>query len=478
MLKKLATRAALYGLAPQISRIAGFFALPLITQYLTPLDYGIFGTVGAYIGGIGAIQYLGTNVIFSNAFYKSPSQYKWLWRQVHGFLSLWAFIYALLLGLMLYFVLPDEVSNMNRWFIIGLCVVPAAFFDPTLNLTFRYYHLTQQAATLTLRTALTGVLTVLLNIYTIAYLKMGYMGWFLSFFLSNFISLLLFLYPIYVKNKLTPIFNFKVRTIKSCLKISLPAVPHYYSAYLLQSSDRVVMNVVGVNMEGIGLYNIASTFGGYFNSISNAVGDAAGPMYLQLFKENNDKANAEARKMTFLLQSCFLLASVGVCIWLKEVFILLVKNPELQLAYPLAIIILMSYNYRPMYLAVINRLMFHEKTRSLWKISLVAGVSNVVLNFIFLPLYGIMASAIITFVSFMYIGYAGFMMKEYKQIKNINYMPGLWLAGTVVASIFAYFFVEADFLFKIIFSCIAMVVSLFLFYKYLASGKKNTSHRL
>lgn len=475
MIKKLASRTALYGLAPQISRIAGFFALPVITKYITPLDYGVFGTVTAYIGAIGALQYLGTNIIFSNAFFKSPSQYKWLWRQLHGFLSLWAILYGLILGTILYFALPAEVPSENKWTIIGLSVVPAVLLEPTMNLTFRYYHLTQQATVLAFRTALTGLLTVMLNIFTIAYLNMGYMGWFWSIFLSNCFSFMLFSYPIYIKHRLTPIFNFKLRTIKNCLKLSLPAVPHYYSSYLLKSSDRVVMNVVGINVNGIGLYNIASTFGGYFGSFSDAVGAAASPMYLQLYRENNQKVNSEARQMTFLLQICFLLITVSICIWMKEIFLLLVKNTELQKAYPLAIILLMAYNYQPMYLAVINRLMYQEKVKSLWKISFVAGLANVVLNLIFLPIYGITGSAIITFITFMYIGYAGFFMKEYKQVKDLDYKPILWLMTTITALLFSYFFVEINIIIKLIFSATLLLGSLLYFYKQLIQGKKLSS---
>lgn len=462
----------MYGLAPQVSRVAGFFALPVITEYLTPLDYGAFGTISAYIGAFGALQYLGTNVVLSNAFFKSPGQYRWLWRQVHGFLCLWALVYGLLLGGLLYVALPAEVPPQDRWTVIGLCVLPAVLFEPTLNLTFRYYHLTQQAATLAFRTALTGLLTVALNVYTIAWLKMGYMGWFWSIFLSNLISFLLFFYPIYIRHRLTPIFHFRRRTIRDCLRVSLPAVPHYYSTYLLQSSDRVVMNVVGIGLGGIGLYNIASTFGGYFGSFSRAVGDAAGPMYLELYRERSKAASAAAREMTFLLQACYLLLSVGVCIWLREIFLLLVRNPDLQAAYPLAIILLMSYNYRPMYLAVINRLLYQEKTGSLWRISLVAGVANVALNFALLPVYGIKGAALITFATFMYLGYAGFFMREYKEAEDLDYKPGLWLAGTVAALLFSYSFVEADVAWKLLLSGFLLLASLLLLYRYLVSGKR------
>jgi len=474
VLKKLVSRAALYGLAPQIPRIAGFFALPINTKYLTPLDYGTFGTVGAYIAAFSALQYLGTNVVFSNSFVNSPNHYKILWRQMHGFLSLWAIVYALFIGCVLYLMLPDEVAD-NKWIIIGLCVFPMALIEPTLNLTFKYYHLTQQATTLAIRTALTGLFSVGLNIFFIAYLKLGYVGWFSSIFVSNLISFILFFYPTYIKNGLTPIFNFKIKTVKKNLKISLPAIPHYFAPFLLQSSDRIVMDVVGININRIGLYNIAYTFGGYFGSFSDAVGAASGPMYLQLYKKNTLNSQAEARKMTYIIQIGFLLLSMALCIWLKEIFVFLVKNKDLQQAYPLAIIILMSYNYRPMYLAVLNKLMYKEKTKSLWKISFVAGVLNVALNLIFLPMYGIISSAIITFISFMYIGYSGFFMKEYRQVKDLEYRPIFWLLATIGALVFSYYFVEADILSKLIFTLGEVLVAVFLFFRYLYTGKIKTN---
>jgi len=187
-------------------------------------------------------------------------------------------------------------------------------------------------------------------------------------------------------------------------------------------------------------------------------------MYLQLFRENTEQANRKARQMTFLLQALFLLLSVSICIWMKEIFGLLVNNAELQAAYPIAIILLMSFNYRPMYLAAINKLMFQEKTKALWKISLLAGVANVALNFVFLPIYGIFASAVITFSTFMYAGYAGFYMKEFKESNRLNYKPTLWLQCTVVALVFSYYFVEMAVNVKLAFSFVLIIIVLSLFY--------------
>ena len=73
MLKKLFSHTAIYGLAPQITKIASFFSLPLITAELTDLDYGIAGIMTAYTASISVLAALGLKVVLVNSFFKSPA---------------------------------------------------------------------------------------------------------------------------------------------------------------------------------------------------------------------------------------------------------------------------------------------------------------------------------------------------------------------------------------------------------------------
>ena len=70
------------------------------------------------------------------------------------------------------------------------------------------------------------------------------------------------------------------------LKVSLPVVPHQYSVYLLDASDRLVMDQLNTSTEEIGKYNFAYGFGNYFSMFSMAIGLAIGPMLNQKLKEN------------------------------------------------------------------------------------------------------------------------------------------------------------------------------------------------
>jgi hypothetical protein len=168
MLKKLFSHTAIYGIAPQIPKIAGVFSLPIITKHLTDIDFGVSGIVTAVAGSIAVFSTLGLRLMLVNTFYKSSGQYRWAWRQIYGFLTIWNLPYAVLLSAILYFFIPIEAKS-NQWTIILLNVLPIVFFGPTLMLGSTYYQLKQQPIQIAVRTVILGFLTILFNIYFIAY---------------------------------------------------------------------------------------------------------------------------------------------------------------------------------------------------------------------------------------------------------------------------------------------------------------------
>jgi O-antigen/teichoic acid export membrane protein len=437
MLKIFFTNTLIYGLAPQLPKIAGLFILPLITPYLTEEDFGLFGLVLAYVGALSVLQILGFHIVITNSFFKYPKKYKFIWRQIHGFLSVWSIGYTLLLGIVLYFFIPVKSVNEKLLIILFNCI-PALLYNTTELFAVKFYQLRQKPIPLSIRTILVGLIAIFANWYTIAYLKMGYIGWLLSIFLSSTLSFISYIYPIYVKNHFWPIFNYKLATIKRLVKVSLPTIPHYYSSYLLNGSDRVIMNNLNIPINEIGIYNVASTFGNYFNTFSEAMNLAVGPLYPKLYKENTEESLLAARRITFFLQFITLLISFSICLLLREIYQILIKNEEIQQSYKLGIILIMAYNYRPMYNGSLQPLFFYEKTKLLWRISFIGGVISVLLNIVLLPYFGVEGANISRYIAFMYIGYAGFYMKEWKSIKSHDYYPARWLMLTTIVTAFVY----------------------------------------
>ncbi|MCJ8164006.1 oligosaccharide flippase family protein [Pontibacter sp. E15-1] len=457
MLRKVLSHAAIYGLAAQVPRLAGILTLPVITRYLTTMDYGVAGVISAYVSALGILQSLGLSVVMVSSFARYPTRYRWVWRQLHGFILLWSLVYGVLLGVILYWAIPGEAAE-NRWLLVALNVLPAILFNSMGLLGGLFYQLQQRPLPIAVNSFVVGFLTVGLNIYLIAYLRLGYMGWFYSNFAGGALSFLVLGYMMYLRERMWPIFRFSWRRIRQSLRVSLPVVPHYFSFFLLDTSDRLVMDFLRVPLPRIGSYNIASSFGLYFSAASGAVVQAATPVFMGLYaKAASSDAATQARQLTFSLQVLYLVGTSLLGLWMKEIFVLLIRNETLQAAYPLAIIILMGYNYKPMYLAVTNQLVYQERTSVLWKISTVAGVGNVILNLLLVPVFGIEAAAFTTFAALMFMGYAGYLLKEYRQVSQVDYLPWLWLPLTVLALLAVYLLADVGVAWKIMLTSVLVV---------------------
>jgi O-antigen/teichoic acid export membrane protein len=387
MLKKLFSHTLLYSLGPQIPKLANILVLPIITLYLTPLDYGVYGTILAYSGLLIGIKTFGFDFLLVNSFYKKENRWTLYWKRYLGILFIWQQFYSIFYAFILYFLIPEEADE-HRILLILLIVLPNYLFSIISTLGFRYHQIAQKPQRIFITTALGGTVTVIVNYYCFVILKTGYLGWYYSGAVGSAIMFIMYIGPIIGKLKIYPIFKLKIKFIKEALKLSLPTLPHNYSSYLLNSSDRLVMDQFNVNITDIGKYNMAYVIGNYFDLFGDAVGMAVGPYYTKLFTKGDVESEHSIKEITYFLQITFISLSFFVSLWFREIFHFLIKNNELNNVYPIAIIIVMGYAYRPMYWASVNKLFFLEKTKQLWKISFLGGVINVVLNLIFINIYG------------------------------------------------------------------------------------------
>lgn len=456
MLRKFLSDTVIYGFAGQIPRIASIFTLPIITKYLSETDFGVYGLITSIIAGVSILASLGLKMTLTNSFFKSPSHYKIAWRQVYGALIVWSIPYAAFLSIIIFIFIPPEAKE-NAIAIILLNVLPVVLFGPTMLLGSLYYQLKQQPKQIAVRVATTGLLTVLLNLLFIAHFRMGYMGWFWSLAISQILMQISYWFPLNFVQKITPIFNFKRRYIVNQLKITLPTVPHFYGAYLLNSSDRIIMDISNISINNIGRYNAAISVGGIFGQVSDAVAQAISPLLYGAYRDGNEKA---VKRLIFSVEILFLIGTAVASIWMKEIFQFLIKNEKLQTVYPIAIILSMAYNYRPMYFGANNRLFYYEKTKILLKITFIAGIANVILNFIFIPVFGWKVAAYTAFICLMYMGYIGYFLKEFKETNSTQFYPLFWLILTVVLTVFVYFAVEWSLYIKIFLSIFIICIGI------------------
>jgi O-antigen/teichoic acid export membrane protein len=463
-IKKLSVNSLVYALGPQLPKLVSLLMLPVITPHLSARDYGVFGTLMAYAAAITALKDLGLTSVLSVSFYKYPNRYKFIWNKLFALSTIWAIPLSIILSFVIYLILPRTEGQYYLMIVLLNCL-PLILFEPTKWLGRKYFQLIQKPIPIVTFNGIAAIGGVVSNYITIVLLKMGYLGWFISSFIISFISFLPYLWIIVKSIKLRFDFNFNKKWLRRYLAIGLPVLPHFYSTYLLDASDRLILNWYQIPFDEIGLYSLAYTLGGYFAIIGNALGEASGPMYMKLFRSETIEDEIKARNLTFVMQGGTLLLAFLVALWMKEAFGLLIQNESLKMGYMITVIIVMSYSYRPIYFGPISKLQYMLKTKELWKISFIAGILNVILNLILVPKYGIWGSVIATFIAMMFMGFRGYLLKSFRDNNPVNYYPLFWFVTICSGAILVFLIKDIHVFYKSIITIVLLIIFSFYFYK-------------
>lgn len=452
MLKDLLKGSAIYGIAPFVPRILTVLLMPVLTTYLTSTDYGIIGTITAITFAIQALQDLGLRVLLPNYFYKCRSHYKVMWREMYGFLSLWMIIFAIIQAVLLYFLIPVEAES-NKWLIILLSNFSTVFFGPTAMIGQTYYQLNLKPGPVAFRVILTGVTTILINCLCVAVFKWGYMGAYVGSFAGLFLANISYWPVVNRKLGLSPIYNFKWKTIRSALKVSLPTIPHYYTAYLMNSTNVVAMNTYGKPQSEIGHLTMGQSFSNMFETAINAVNQIVSPMSYQYIQE---RKSIEMRRLIYFYIIITYSLTFLFSIWSREIYSILINNDELAMTYKYSIILVMALNYRPLYVHCCNYFFYHEHTVQLLGISLTAGIVSCIFYFTMIPSMGIYAALIGFYLGCLYLGYSGYFYRFYYQKTIFRIRWYLFLIFQLSLTFFAFFCVDLAVITKILISILCL----------------------
>lgn len=453
-MSKLLKNTAYYGIVPAVPKFVSILLLPLLTQHLTSVDYGIAGTIVAYTTAITAFATLGCTAFVTSSFYHYGTHYKAIWKQVYGFLQYWMVIFAVLQSLLLYFIMPSDALE-NRWYIILLAGLNNVMFGPSAILGAMYYRLNQKPKPVVFRSLVCGLITVFSNLFLIVYMEAGYMGWYISSFIGTFCVNASYWYVLNFKLGLKPAYKLKTSTIKHVLKVSLPTIPHSYSSYLINGSNKFVMDRAHTPVSSIGTFNFASEFMSYFELLGSAVNSAISPMFMEQLKSGNLKESHRIFKQSLVI---FTLVVTFFIIWSKEIFLILVHNDELVNTYWITCILVAGFIHRPVYLAVTSAMFYYEKTSSLMRISLSCGLAAFLGYCVCIPLWGIKSAAVITYLALTGIGYLGYILKSTKNLYQLPYKPLRIFLVLHVVLLIAFMLIEVNIIIKLFFTFFVLSV--------------------
>ncbi len=259
--------------------------------------------------------------------------------------------------------------------------------------------------------ALDGILATLtlfcFNVLFISVMGLGVMGFMLSVILSDFLSGVF----LWITAKLWQFFNIRLyngEITKMMLRFSIPMIPTAVLWIITGFSDRLFVRYMegfavspDVGDSAAGVYDAASKVPNLISMVSTIFFQA---WNMSAITENNSKDRSNFYYRIFsAYQSMMFLAAAFMIALVKPLSLILIDSSN-DPAYA------MAYKYMPVLIIAVLMMSFNQflssiytatkkTTHSFWT-SLVAAVTNLILNVILIYRFGVHGAVIATFISY------------------------------------------------------------------------------
>lgn len=238
-------------------------------------------------------------------------------------------------------------------------------------------------------------------------------------------------------------------------------LPHYLSEFVLQSSDKLMINYM-CGTRDVAIYSVAYSVGTLINLITGAINSSFAPYQYQQIKEQNYESLSKVANQVLV----FVAVMLG-CLMLFSREVILIFGGEKYLESATVIVpicIGVYFNYLFQLFARLQE--YYERKLTVVIPSILCAVLNLILNYIFIGIFGYQAAAYTTFfcyISFCFVHYL-FYKKVCKeelegvQIYDIKFI--LVLSLIVIVGGFIIMFINEILWLKYIFIGVAFVVVL------------------
>ena len=392
-LRRLTKHSAIYGAGHIVSRAIGFLLLPLYTNYLSAAEYGVVALVFTFMAFANIIFLYGLDSAFLRFYALEESR-----DGKNRILSTVVFMTAFT-SVCFFFVLFFSSNFLSHLFLgrpgMGALFKMASgilFFDALSTFSYLLLRMEERSGRFIAYRFFNVLLTLGLNIILVVHLGKGVVGVFLSNLIASALTLAILLPVIW--RRLSP--SLSTRLTKNILKFGLPFIPAGLASMTMELIDRYMLRGMR-SLEEVGIYNAGYKLGLVMLLVVMAFKFAWQPFFLSLGREESRAKKSFAAVLTyFLLTSTFLLLVVSFFVddlVRLRFFGLTVFGPEFWSGTRVVPIILLAHIMMGLYLVFLPGIFLKKKTKFVPLFTGVGAVTNVLLNCLLIPRWGMMGAA-------------------------------------------------------------------------------------
>lgn len=410
-LKRLASQTVIYGLSSIVGRFLNYLLVPLYTNYFSTYEYGVVSEFYAYSGFLATLLVFG----FETGFFRFSQDSENKERVYSTALNFILGTNALFVGLIALFIEPlsqtllyPDHHEYFYWFALILA------FDSVAAIPFARLRAENKAMRFAVIKFTEIGINIALNLFFIVVCKHAYETDPGSFW-AGFYSPAIGVGYIFIANLIASAFKLLLMSpqlkgvfggvdkvlLKKMLAYSLPMVIIGFAGIINEMLDRVILKFLlpyddVTNTEMLGVYGACYKLSILMTLFIQAFRYAAEPFFFARAKEKNS-TRVYADVMKYFVIVCvaiFLLVTLYIDVF--KYFI----GPKFRVGLPVVPVLLLANLFLGVY---VNLSIWYKLTdRTLWGsyVSIGGAVVTVLINLLFVPAYGYMASAWATLICY------------------------------------------------------------------------------
>lgn len=390
---KLLSGFAIYLGSSVINKAIPFFLLPILTHYLTTVEYGILSIYQVMISfGLPVIGMALHVNISKNFFNVSKEELSKIISNL--FLVLLLSSTFFLVGISIYLLLGGEQFSIPEKWIYLLPAIAFMNMVNTFNLTLLRNR--KRAFEFGIFEISKTVIDLSLTVLLIVYYSYGWEGRATGILIGVLIVGLVSFYRIWRSGYLK--INLDLSQIKTILKVCLPLIPHSLGLAIITLSDRLFIDRM-VNTSAVGIYDVGYQFGKITSLVVTAFSLSWTPWMFEKLAKGELSEKIKIVKATYGLAGAYILLSFGVYL-VSTVLLPFMVADEYHGGINYVIWVALGYSFQGMYTLVFPYGVHVGDTSYLGFTTLGAALINLVANYFLIGMNGPLGAAQATLVSY------------------------------------------------------------------------------
>lgn len=389
-IKEVGKHALVFGMGGMVNKVVAFLLLPLYTRLLTPSDYGTMELVNILLVFVLPWFACGLDIAIFRFYYevKSDDDY----RQLVGT----AFTSILSISAVLTIILVSFRSNISdllfgeakysEYFLYSFI---AGFFNANKSVPLALFRAQKRSSRYSLYNIVTFILGMSLNILFLVGFRWGVLGIFRAQAIGAAISCMLLV----IDRSRDISLRFSFSEFKRLFKFGMPIAPEGFLYVILTMSDRYIINYFGA-LSDVGVYAVGfklATVLKLFFYAPLALIEA--PIIFEVM--NRPSARELYSKLLRYFFSGGVILALGLSLFSLEILKVMATQPfwSASTVVPLLCLGNIFYGCRVMVGPGLN---IERKTYYFPIVMGIAAICNIVMNFVLIPLMGIIGAALAT----------------------------------------------------------------------------------